>query len=48
MKLQFLILFTLVIFNKKKKDEAEKQADAFLKDEYYDLGDKPADSTQGG
>lgn len=27
------------IFNKKKKSEAEKQVEAFLKDEYYDLED---------
>lgn len=33
-------------FGKKKKSESETPPDA--KDEYYDLGDKPADSTQGG
>ena len=26
-----------LIFGKKKKSEGEKQAEAFLKDEYYDL-----------
>jgi hypothetical protein len=37
-------------FGKKKKSEGEKQADAFLKDEYYDLdsANGPKDSTQGG
>lgn len=29
-----------VIFGKKKKTEGEKQSEAFLKDEYYDLEDK--------
>jgi hypothetical protein len=34
----------------KKKSEGEKQADAFLKNEYYDLDDQngPKDSVQGG
>jgi len=34
----------------KKKTEGEKQAEAFLKDEYYDIDDQngPADSVQGG
>jgi hypothetical protein len=34
----------------KKKSEGEKQAEAFLKDEYYDLDNAngPKDSTQGG
>jgi hypothetical protein len=37
------------IFGKKKKTEGEKQSDAFLKDEYYDLdGDLPRDSEQNG
>jgi hypothetical protein len=38
------------IFGKKKKTEGEKQAEAFLKDEYYDLDvqNGPKDSEQGG
>ena len=28
------------IFGKKKKTEGDKQSEAFLKDEYYDLEDK--------
>jgi hypothetical protein len=34
----------------KKKPEGEKQAEAFLKDEYYDLDDQygPNNSVQGG
>lgn len=34
------------IFGKKKKSEGEKQAEAFLKDEYYDIEDN-ADKNQG-
>jgi len=36
------------IFGKKKKTEGEKQAEAFLKDEYYDLEGTVKDSDQGG
>jgi len=37
------------IFSKTKKSEAEKQSEAFLKNEYYDLdGDLPQDSEQDG
>jgi hypothetical protein len=37
-------------FGKKKKSEGEKQAEAFLKDEYYDLDNTSGlkDSVQGG
>ena len=37
-------------FGKAKKTEGEKQAEAFLKDEYYDIDDQngPKDSVQGG
>lgn len=31
-------------FGKKKKTEGEKQAEAFLKDEYYDLEEKANES----
>lgn len=34
------------IFGKKKKSEGERQAEAFLKDEYYDIEDN-ADKKQG-
>jgi hypothetical protein len=40
-----------LIFRKNKPTEAEKQSEAFLKDEYYDLEDeksKPLDSNQSG
>jgi len=41
-----------LIFRKNKKSDAEQQAEAFLKDEYYDLEDgaksKPVDSQQNG
>ena len=35
------------IFGKNKKTDGEKQADAFLKDEYYDLDSKQGVGTCG-